>query len=283
MDGIGQFNDSSQAQTSDEIYLKRTERGECPQCGSKTFEIGRKGFLGKTKKKPLTIPNLCKEGRCLICFPTDAELLLRAAQSNYISSTAASARVDNPHAGAQIGTYPSNNTSATAPAVIQKATESALPAPVVVATSVSPSSSIPAPSPPSTFQFNTSSFGGNNMTNNAVTPSSQFDASKVGINTVEAKTFDFSNTSPPQPPSSTFKFDASKTTGNFTFGTSSPGDFTTSKPFTFGATKGIAPKLSTTIPKEVTIEEVESSPPPTTIPNQQAVRRHKSKTRTVVE
>ena len=33
MDGIGQFNDSSQAQTSDEIYLKRTERGECPQVG----------------------------------------------------------------------------------------------------------------------------------------------------------------------------------------------------------------------------------------------------------
>jgi len=28
------------------------------QCGRKTFAIGRKGFLGKTKKKPLTIPNL---------------------------------------------------------------------------------------------------------------------------------------------------------------------------------------------------------------------------------
>ena len=37
MDGIGQFNDSSQAQTSDEIYLKRTERGECPQVGQKCW------------------------------------------------------------------------------------------------------------------------------------------------------------------------------------------------------------------------------------------------------
>jgi len=211
----------------------------------------------------------CKEGRCLICFPTDAELLLRSAQSNYVSSTSASARVDNPNAGAQIGTRRSIDTYATAPAVIHKENESALPvAPVAVATSVSPSSSIPVTAPPSTFQFDASNFGNNDMASNAVAPSSQFDVSKVSVNTVASKTFDFSNTSPPQPPSSTFKFDASKTTGNFTFGKSSPGDFTTSKSFTFGATKVTTPKLSATIPEELAIEEVESSPPPAPIPNQ---------------